>query len=241
MNPEIQKEDYVSKELKKYSLADTKIIELRNKYLKIKVNGIDDIDGYALCKSAHQEIKAIRLGIEEKRQELKASSLDFGRKVDAEAKRLSIQIIEIETHLLSQRKVIEDEKKRIKEEEQEAIRKEEERIKKEEELRIEKIRLEQEKKERELEEKQEKIREEQKKIEEEKQEIERQKQKIIEIEEAKKRAAEQARIEKEKIEKETEQAVEKARLEKEKLEKILKNQVECPKCHHKFQINKEKN
>jgi membrane protein involved in colicin uptake len=54
-------------------------------------------------------------------------------------------------------------------------------------------------------------------------------------------AAEKAKLE-EKARKEKEAAQKKLdaeRKEKERLAELLKNQIECPNCHHKFQLNKE--
>lgn len=199
MNYQIKNEDFVQKELAKYSLPDAKIAELKEKYMTAIVKDPEDSGNYEFCKSAHQEVKGIRVSIEKKRKELKYSSLDFGRKVDEEAKRLTLLISEIEDHLYAQRRVVEAEKERIAKEREEQIRAEEERKKREEEERLEKerkaeeerlekIRKEQEVKEKELREKEEaikreqeererKIKEEQEKIEAEKRKIEEEKQK----------------------------------------------------------------
>jgi len=212
---ENQKDDFVTKELAKYSLSDAKIAELRAKFMPLKVAGIQDVKNYDACKTAHQEVRAIRINIEDKRKELKSKSLDFGRKVDTEAKRLTGHVLEIETHLLAQRKVVEDEAKRIENERRAAAQREEERIKREEEERLEGIRQAQAAKEKELAGKQAAIDEEIRKVKRDKEILEADKQKAIEIEEAKKRAAEQAKLdaENEAKRKETE-AKEKAEREK---------------------------
>ena len=254
MNQEITNEDYTSKELKKYNLADAKIAEIKSKFLPLKVKDSKDQINYDLCKSSHQEVRTIRLGIEDTRKRLKASSLEFGRKVDAEARRLTKEIVEIEEHLLAQRKVVEDEQKRIEDErrakieaEEEAERLEEEERqeaeKKAEEERLEKIRQEQEANQKALDAKQAELDAKEAKIKADQDKIEADKQKAIEIEEAKKKAAERAKLEAEnKARKEKEDAEiaaknkeMKIQLEKERLEEELRNQIECPKCHHKFQ------
>lgn len=168
MSEEKQTQEYVKKELKKYNLPDAKIAELKDKYLKLKVKSIEDIDNYMACKSAHQEVKGLRIAVEKKRVELKASSVAFGRAIDTEAKRLTTDISEVEDHLLTQRKVIEDEKKRIQEAKEQREREEQEQLKKEEEARLERIRQEQEEKERKLKDQQDKIDEQNRKIEEDK-------------------------------------------------------------------------
>jgi len=72
--------------------------------------------------------------------------------------------------------------------------------------------------------------------------IEREKQeKKLAAERAKAEKERRAAEEKARAEKEKERAKADAeRKEKERLAEILKNQIECPKCGHKFQLNKEK-
>ena len=213
MSNEIVDQDFISKELTKYSLSDAKIAELSAKYMPLKVKDPNDRMNYDICKIAYRDVQTIRVGIEKKRVELKAKSLDFGRKVDAEAKRLSQKIQEIEDHLSAQRKVVEDEIARVKKEKEDAIKAEEMRKKQEEEERLNRIREEQEAKQRELDAREEKMRAEEEekrlKAEEEKRERERQ-QEAIKLEH------ERIEIEKEKIE-----IAKSALAEKEKQEKIV--------------------
>jgi len=189
MNNEIKDQDFIQQELAKYSLPDAEIAKMKEQAFALKVESPKDVKNYDLAKSAHQDVKKVRINIERKRTELKASSLEFGRRVDAEAKRLIGKIKEIEDYLLEQRKIVEDEKERIRKVREEQIRAEEEKKKREEEERLEKIRQEQEAKERELKEKEEaikreqeererKIKEDQEKIEFEKQAIENEKKRI---------------------------------------------------------------
>lgn len=217
MSQELTNQDFVTKELAKYNLNDVTLAELEKKYMPLKVKAFDDRMGYDICKIAHREVTSIRIGIEKTRTGLKASSLDFGRKVDAEAKRLTEKIKEIENHLITQRKIVEDEKARIEKEKVDAIRVEEERKKREEEERIEALRLKNARKERELEEKEERIRIEQEKKE---REFKAERAKIQEEDDAAKKKIREAQ---EKIEADK-QAIEeeKARIEAEKQEAIEK-------------------
>jgi hypothetical protein len=41
-----------------YSITDASIAAMRENYLALRVNGLDDKAGYALCKSARLEVKA---------------------------------------------------------------------------------------------------------------------------------------------------------------------------------------
>lgn len=110
-----------------YNVTDSAIAKMREECLVLQVKGIDDAEGYEIVKRAHIEVKAKRAEVENKRKELKADSIEFGRKVDAEAKRISSKLAEIELYLQMQRDVIDNEKKRIKQEEEQALQRETER------------------------------------------------------------------------------------------------------------------
>ena len=218
-NPKSQ--EYIAKELVKYNLPDAKIAEMKAAYMPLIVKDIEDMDNYLACREAHQEVKKIRVAIENKRKELKVSSLEFGKAVDAEAKRLTVGVVEVENHLLAQRRVVEDEKKRIQEEKERKEREEAERLQREEEERLEAIRKEQEEREKKLQEEQEKIETQKRANEAEKARLQaekdKQEQEKIEAEEAKKRAEREA-IEQEKRKKE--EATERTKREKRHAEEV---------------------
>ena len=220
-------ENYITTELAKYNLPDAKIAEMKADYLPLKVTSIEDMDNYLICKKAHQEVKEIRINIEKRRKELKASSLEFGRAIDGEAKRLTQGVAEVEDHLLNQRKVVEDEKKRIQEDQERKEREEQECLRREEEERLESIRKEQEEKERKLQEEREKIEVQRRANEEEKERLAREKERAErekrEAEEAKKRAEQE---EKNRIEREKRHAEEVERAKKEAAERAIREQKE---------------
>ena len=221
------KDDFIETELAKYDLPSAKIAELKDKYLNAIVKDVDDKGNYEFCKAGHQEIKVLRVNIDKRRVELKRSSLEFGRAVDGEARRLSKEIEEIEQHLYIQRKVVEDEKERIRKEKEAAIRLEEEKKQREEQERLDAIRKEQEAKELEIKEAQEKIEAEKKAIEEEKLRIQRENERI----EREKKEAEERRlqaIEEEKLrkEKEKQRAIELEKAKKEAAEAARKKAIE---------------
>ncbi len=95
------------------SKADVAIANLKP-YLELKVNGLDDKAGLKRVHDARMEVRAQRIAIEKSRKELKADALEFGRRVDAEAKRLNELIEPIESHLEHEESIIEREKERIK-------------------------------------------------------------------------------------------------------------------------------
>lgn len=103
-------------ELIVYSVTDAAIAKMQTEYGVLKVNGINDKEGYELCNRARINVKSLRVDVEKKRKELKADSLSFGRKVDAEASRISSQLEAIEAHLKCQQDIVDNEKLRIKQE-----------------------------------------------------------------------------------------------------------------------------
>jgi len=174
--------------------------------------------------------------------------VEIQAEIKAEAKR-----IEEEKQLAEQERIAEEE--RIKE--QERIRVENERLKKEAETREKHI-AEERKIHDEILAKERAKADEERKASEEKARLEREKQdKILAEERAKaedgrKKVEEKARqeqearekqqaVEAEKRRKEQEKVqanIEAERKEKERLAELLKNQIECPNCHHKFQIER---
>jgi hypothetical protein len=101
-------------ELVKYSVTDEALAQYRKEFLPLTVKGLDDQEGYEKVREARLFIKGERVNVEKKRVELKAQSLEYGRAVDAEAKRITTAIEEIEGHLMAEQKKIDDEKARIK-------------------------------------------------------------------------------------------------------------------------------
>lgn len=83
----------------RYNIADASIAELRKKAEGLKIAGTSDKKGYELVRSTRLEIVAIRGGIEKTRKQLKADSLEYGRKVDGEAKRITSELEDIEAPL----------------------------------------------------------------------------------------------------------------------------------------------
>jgi len=207
-------------ELVKYSVTDEALEQYRKEFLPLTINGLDDQEGYEKVKNARLFIKGERVNVEKKRVELKASALEYGRAVDAEAKRITTAIEMIEDHLMAEQKKIDDENARIKfEKEQRALLPE--RLARLAELdttmteaellkmdgptfmgvlntllsaKLEKQRKEQEETERAQRAEQERIEAEKKAIEDKRLEAEREARHHAEIEEAKKKAAEQAKI-----------------------------------------------
>ena len=156
--------EFIKKELKKYNITDAEIAKASKECLQLVVVNASDIVNYNIVKQARIGIKAKRVEVEKRRKELKSESLSFGRAVDNEAKRIFALIDPIEKYLISQEKIVDDEKQRIKDEkirlEREQLEREEEerQVKiREEEERLNKQRIEQDEKAKELQEKQDRI------------------------------------------------------------------------------------
>jgi hypothetical protein len=115
-------QNYLKDQLKKYNLADATIGEMKEKFLTLKVTGVNDKEGVEKCDKARKIIKSKRVDIEKTRKALKADSWDFGQKVDAEAKRLTSLLEPIETHLKTQINVVKEHEARLEEEKKERER-----------------------------------------------------------------------------------------------------------------------
>ncbi|MCC6409719.1 MAG: hypothetical protein IT453_21370, partial [Planctomycetes bacterium] len=111
------------KALATFSPADAAIAEMRERYMALEIKGLDDRAGYKIVREARLDVKRHRVAIEKKRAELKADALEYGRKVDGEAKRLTAMLEPIEAHLETQEKAIDAERDRIKAEAEAARKK----------------------------------------------------------------------------------------------------------------------
>jgi len=103
-----------------YSIADDRIAELGLMYLGLSINGVEDREGFDVVHKARITIRDHRVDVEKTRKQLKAESLEFSRRVDAEAKRLTSLLEPIEAHLEAEENRIAEEKARIKAEKENA-------------------------------------------------------------------------------------------------------------------------
>ena len=108
----------IEREIAKYDLPAAAIKKLEDEFMPLCVRSLDDEEGYAQVKEALRFMVSKRNEVEDKRKELKADSLKFGRAVDDEAKRLTAMLSPIEMHLKAEKDKIDSEKKRIAEEEE---------------------------------------------------------------------------------------------------------------------------
>lgn len=108
-----------------YSRTESALAELREKYLGI-VFDCSTTKGDKEARAARLELTTLRTSLEKKRKEFKAPALDFGKKIDSEAARVTAEILSIENPIDEQIKA--DEKRRA-DEKAERERVEAERIK----------------------------------------------------------------------------------------------------------------
>jgi len=113
-------EQLVDTELAKYDSVIPKVEELKEQYLSLRIKSIDDKENYQIVKDAIRFIVSKRTEIEEKRKELKANSIAFGKAVDARAREITSLITPIEEYLKDEKARIDFEIEEIKRKEEEA-------------------------------------------------------------------------------------------------------------------------
>ena len=99
--------------LANFSPADAAIEGMASRYLPLRVDGIKDKDGLAAVREARRDVRDHRIRVEKTRKELKADALEYGRRVDAEAKRITALLEPIESHLDAEVKLVEAEQARL--------------------------------------------------------------------------------------------------------------------------------
>jgi hypothetical protein len=108
----MQKQDMVIAEFNlpiEYNVTDSAIAGLAEKYSNLTITNSSD---YKQVSIAIGTIRDLRVNVEKKRKELKEGALVWGRKVDAEAKRITLLLEEIESPLKLTKQAWDDEKER---------------------------------------------------------------------------------------------------------------------------------
>lgn len=114
-----------------YSATEAALADLAAKYKDV-VYDVTVPTGMTEAKAAYKDINSHSITLEKAREKEKAESLAYGRRVDAEAKRIADQLDVLRLPIKAQ---IETETKRAEREREEAVRKEAERIAAEEKAR----------------------------------------------------------------------------------------------------------
>lgn len=96
-----------------YSVTDAALAELKAKYGGLRATFGDGM-AYKSVTDALSVVRTLRINVEKKRVELKADALEYGRKVDAEAKRITAALLEVEEPLKANKEEIDAEKERLR-------------------------------------------------------------------------------------------------------------------------------
>lgn len=105
-----------------YEQNEQTLVEAAARGKGLTIKGLDDRAGYEAVHAARMTLKNLRVEIEKQRKALKEDSLDWGRRVDTEAKRLTAIVEPTERELEAQEKRIDDERARLKAEAEAAKR-----------------------------------------------------------------------------------------------------------------------
>lgn len=105
-----------------YSPADATIAKWSEDFLLLKIADLNDMTALRAVHDARMIVKNARVDVEKTRKALKQESLDWGRMIDAEAKRITALLEPIERHLTDEEGRVEAEKARIKQAKEDAAR-----------------------------------------------------------------------------------------------------------------------
>ena len=103
-----------------YDVPTVSIEDMAKRFAPLEIT---DTASYKAVTSAIAEVRTLRITVEKKRVELKRDALEYGRKVDSEAKRITAMLAPIEQDL--------NDKKQAEDNRKEAIRQEKIRIEQE--------------------------------------------------------------------------------------------------------------
>lgn len=115
--PEVQQASVTP--LVRYHVTKADIEKTRASYAALSC---DTAEGYEETRKALAVCRNTRVRVEKRRKELKADSLDWGRRVDAAAKDLTTLIESIENPLQAKKDAVDAERERVKREAEEAAR-----------------------------------------------------------------------------------------------------------------------
>jgi septal ring factor EnvC (AmiA/AmiB activator) len=103
-----------------YGVTEAGLSQLREKYRGLVIS---DSDSYEIVRKGIAEVRTLRTSIESRRKELKASALEYGRRVDGEAKRITEALLEIESPMKAEKDRVDAEREAKRKAKEEAERK----------------------------------------------------------------------------------------------------------------------
>ena len=99
-----------------FSVTEETVKPMVEKYLAMKIAGVDDKTGIAAVRAARQEVRKARTTVDKERESAKRYYLEEGRKIDAAAKQLFAALEPAEEYLVSELDRIDAENQRIADE-----------------------------------------------------------------------------------------------------------------------------
>ena len=85
-----------SNEIAEYSKTETGLAELRSRLANVAYD-VTTVKGLAIAKADRAEVRGLRTGLEAMRKSIKAPSLAHCKLIDAEAKRITDELLKLET------------------------------------------------------------------------------------------------------------------------------------------------
>lgn len=106
-------EEHITQALAQYQPTDATIAKMSEHFGALEVTGIDDRAGLAKVHAARMEVRGLRVRVEKTRKELKKDALEYGKRVDGEAKRITALLLEVEEPLAEKESIVAKEKERL--------------------------------------------------------------------------------------------------------------------------------
>lgn len=103
------------------SVTEESIEQMATRFASLKINGINDKEGYLAVDTARKECVKVRGVIKREHAELKEESLRIGQALDAAKRTLTAKIESVEDRLVSEMKSVEDEKERLRKVEEDKV------------------------------------------------------------------------------------------------------------------------
>lgn len=112
---ELTTQEFIQTQVVKFKavITDEIINAKKDELLALKINGLDDVEGYKIVHEKLNKLVKVRTSIEAKRKELLLISKTYDAAVNGEAKRLTELAAPIELHLKTQKSQIDVERERL--------------------------------------------------------------------------------------------------------------------------------
>lgn len=98
-SPAVIEAEHFMEEFKAAQVTAVKLAELKAKYGALTIAGVNDKKGYELVHAGRMEVRAYRTAVDKTRKALNEEHQDYIRRVNAEAKRITGLLLEIEEPL----------------------------------------------------------------------------------------------------------------------------------------------